>query len=735
MNSIKKEYPNDITIQEEIDKYNVLIEDKSNFISDLDSLNNKIWKILDVVTKKIRSGSSDNEELNQYKTENKTFLNSLNLLTQRTKNKFIDEINASITKANIDLLKNRAVSLNSNKEEINEIIKNYQNLKTNNDPLYLNSSNKDKLEELVNNNNFSAEDDELKDVENIQKNDVYLNNLVSYKNELNTQFRRLNGLVLLNEIKNNFNSLLNLRDFTTEIIQKLNTWLENQNLVNVIQEKINSLHSLQELFTIFESNKIDRNLLNSANLTQEEINELNNLQNQTLTNINNSGQIINFDINNIIQYKTETKQKLQNYSNKLNELKQKYNIQNVSFETLAQSKLRVELDPRLDKYDLKRYLSSLSFNKENAKLYLLEQNDSEIDYKLESVSINNENKNIVNFNYKATNKNNANETAMVRGSLNIKEVNSSIDINEKINNISITNLEELYDIDYIGLSNLKKSELNLSNLSNYIKENKTYTNEYFKYRIKNDSTSFSNQENKIQLNIEFLLNESIIKTLKINSNDVADFLPEQKLETNIKLKETFKENSDYFKAPNYFNLFAEMQNKSLYTETAKEFQLFRYWFWFKKIKPFYETIKNEFNNKEFIVESATRKPNDEQGFPKLDKKYNSVQNNQLSSEEVKQILIKWFTQTDNDVLDFVVPENSTIVLKENSGSLFDVVSNELGVSAIFTFVISKNGISKEIPLKIIMKLITKKYLIQLMKNIKIKLLTFSMINQVKNYII
>ncbi|MCU9937444.1 hypothetical protein NW731_03065 [Mycoplasmopsis felis] len=140
--------------------------------------------------------------------------------------------------------------------------------------------------------------------------------------------------------------------------------------------------------------------------------------------------------------------------------------------------------------------------------------------------------------------------------------------------------------------------------------------------------------------------------------------------------------------------------KSLYTETAKEFQLFRYWFWFKKIKPFYETIKNEFNNKEFIVESATRKPNDEQGFPKLDKKYNSVQNNQLSSEEVKQILIKWFTQTDNDVLDFVVPENSTIVLKENSGSLFDVVSNELGVSAIFTFVISKNGISKEIPLKI-----------------------------------
>ncbi|WAM02789.1 hypothetical protein ONA02_03285 [Mycoplasmopsis felis] len=700
LNSIKKEYPNDITIQEEIDKYNVLIEDKSNFISDLDSLNNKIWKILDVVTKKIRSGSSDNEELNQYKTENKTFLNSLNLLTQRTKNKFIDEINASITKANIDLLKNRAVSLNSNKEEINEIIKNYQNLKTNNDPLYLNSSNKDKLEELVNNNNFSAEDDELKDVENIQKNDVYLNNLVSYKNELNTQFRRLNGLVLLNEIKNNFNSLLNLRDFTTEIIQKLNTWLENQNLVNVIQEKINSLHSLQELFTIFESNKIDRNLLNSANLTQEEINELNNLQNQTLTNINNSGQIINFDINNIIQYKTETKQKLQNYSNKLNELKQKYNIQNVSFETLAQSKLRVELDPRLDKYDLKRYLSSLSFNKENAKLYLFEQNDSEIDYKLESVSINNENKNIVNFNYKATNKNNANETAMVRGSLNIKEVNSSIDINEKINNISITNLEELYDIDYIGLSNLKKSELNLSNLSNYIKENKTYTNEYFKYRIKNDSTSFSNQENKIQLNIEFLLNESIIKTLKINSNDVADFLPEQKLETNIKLKETFKENSDYFKAPNYFNLFAEMQNKVLYTETAKEFQLFRYWFWFKKIKPFYETIKNEFNNKEFIVESATRKPNDEQGFPKLDKKYNSVQNNQLSSEEVKQILIKWFTQTDNDVLDFVVPENSTIVLKENSGSLFDVVSNELGVSAIFTFVISKNGISKEIPLKI-----------------------------------
>lgn len=303
MNSIKQEYPNDITIQEEIDKYNALIEDKSNFISDLDSLNNKILKILDVVTKKLRRGSSDNEELNQYKTENKTFLNSLNLLTQRTKNKFIDEINASITKANIDLLKNRAVSLNSSKEEINEIIKNYQNLKTNKDPLYLNSSNKDKLEELVNNNNFTAEDDELKDVENIQKNDVYLNNLVSYKNELNTEFRRLNGLVLLNEIKNNFNSLLNLRDFTNEIIQKLNNWLENQNLVNVIQEKINSLHSLQELFTIFESNKIDRNLLNSANLTQEEINELNNLQNQTLTNINNSGQIIDFDINNITNIK------------------------------------------------------------------------------------------------------------------------------------------------------------------------------------------------------------------------------------------------------------------------------------------------------------------------------------------------------------------------------------------------------------------------------------------------
>ncbi|UWV79903.1 hypothetical protein NW072_01910 [Mycoplasmopsis felis] len=213
------------------------------------------------------------------------------------------KLTTSITKANIDLLKNRAVSLNSNKEEINEIIKNYQNLKTNNDPLYLNSSNKDKLEELVNNNNFSAEDDELKDVENIQKNDVYLNNLVSYKNELNTEFRRLNGLVLLNEIKNNFNSLLNLRNFTTEIIQKLNTWLENQNLVNVIQEKINSLHSLQELFTIFESNKIDRNLLNSANLTQEEINELNNLQNQTLTNINNSGQIIDFDLNNITNIK------------------------------------------------------------------------------------------------------------------------------------------------------------------------------------------------------------------------------------------------------------------------------------------------------------------------------------------------------------------------------------------------------------------------------------------------
>ncbi|WAM01153.1 hypothetical protein NWE60_00435 [Mycoplasmopsis felis] len=322
---------------------------------------------------------------------------------------------------------------------------------------------------------------------------------------------------------------------------------------------------------------------------------------------------------------------------------------------------------------------------------------------------------------------------MVRGSLNIKEVNTSIDINEKINNISITNLEELYDIDYIGLSNLKKSELNLSNLSNYIKENKTYTNEYFKYRIKNDSTSFSNQENKIQLDIEFLLNESIIKTLKINSNDVADFL-EQKLETNIKLKETFKENSDYFKAPIILIYLLKCKIKS-YTETAKEFQLFRYWFWFKKIKPFYETIKNEFNNKEFIVESATRKPNDEQGFPKLDKKYNSVQNNQLSSEEVKQILIKWFTQIDNDVLDFVVPENSTIVLKENSGSLFDVVSNELGVSAIFTFVISKNGISKEIPLKITNETYYKEVSDPVDEKYKNKIIDILMINQVKNYII
>ncbi|WP_029608846.1 MGA_1079 family surface serine endopeptidase [Mycoplasma simbae] len=708
LDNINNEYQNEPAISQELNSYSALKSDDSN-LNNLATLNAKLHDLKEKITAKLAEKSSQNQEIINLKAESKTQINSLDLLTNESKSLFNQNIDNSVSKANISLLVERAKALNNAKNELNSQLNQYTDLVANTDSNYINASNKQDLDDYVASNMFNdaSSAQKLKHIYTMSETDSYLDSLTQFKHSLTTKLNNLDGVQRLQEAKNSFNHILTSKPFIDSLKNKLSTWVLEQTLVSKIEQISNKLTQLDQIFVDFEQAKQTEQSLSSTNLTQEQNRELAQLKNHVVIHFDNN-KLKNFNIVQLDTYKDNVLNAIHAWNAKMQEFKQNQNDQEVDqdFQTKAQRLLSITLDPRLDKYDIKRYLSSVSFNKENAKLYLVEPKANGVNYELSSVNLNQNNKNIVEFNYIATSTLNDNQRANVSAQLDLSQINPNVDVNQLITDLNVADLDEIYDINYVALSNISKIDLNIANLNEYISKSKTYTSNYFTFDIKQGQSNLVDADNKLSFEVELFLHNSLIKTLTLKSKQSISFIQDQSFDANITLSQEFIDSDPYFDdSKNTFQYFTET-NKTEYDSATKEQGIFRYWFWKYKIAPFYETIKDQFNNKVFKLEPL-KTPNP-RGLPKqkqiavFEKKYSEYAQNELNFEEVKQVLLLWF-KSQNNTVNWNVADDVTVDFKLQNGNLYSVDQNELNSTANFIFTLTKGQLQKEIKFAIAKK--------------------------------
>ncbi|WP_338822969.1 MGA_1079 family surface serine endopeptidase [Mycoplasmopsis felifaucium] len=709
MDNIISQYGQENEIAQDIDKFNELRSNDNN-LNNLAELNNKLILLKNDIETKLAQKSNSNTELSTFKNDAKIQISNLELLTEQTKQKFNDLIDLSITKSNILAYLERAKLLNSNKIELNNTVSSFEQLKNSNDLNYLNSSNKSNIDKHYELNLFNDEIEpkKLKFKENIAEDDLVLNQLKQYKQEFDNLIAHLDGTSNLLRVKNSFKQVLVSKNFIDSLKAKISTWIDDQNLVSRIEDLEQKISKFDDIIVAYSKTIENEKTLNTSNLTQEQQQGLTNLKNIVVINFDNN-KIKNFDIDSVAKYQDELNKKIILWNEHINELKSYSNDFEVdeNFQALAQQNLRISLDPKLDYYDIKRYLTSLSFTKNNAKLYITEPENENINYILNSVNLKNENKNIVEFNYLAISKTNSNLKAKVSAELDIYQVNNRVNVNDLVANVNVQNLDELFDINYLALSNISKIDLNITNINDYIKKAKTYISDYFTFEIKQGQSNLIDNDNKLSFQVDLFLNQNLVKTLDLKSLQAIDFKPDQTFEANISLSNYFLESEPYFDdSRNSFAYFADMTN-SKYELAIQEQGIFRYWFWKYQIAPFYETIKSEFNNKVFKLEPVSN-PNPrgklkQEGIPVFDKKYASYAPNELTFDEVKQIILRWFKKQDNNLINWNVDDQINVDFKLQNSHLYDIENLPLKPTANFIFTLTKGQLTKEIQLTITKK--------------------------------
>ncbi|MGZ9796907.1 coiled-coil domain-containing protein [Mycoplasma sp. 4013] len=710
ISNIKNSHQNVPELKQYFEQFNTLNISTKKF-DDINKLTIQYQSILEQINAEIdslKNKNKSNTQLNNLKNQAKNQITSFNLLTNDTKSQFINAIDNVLISNEINTLLSRANKLNKEKEKLNILLDKYNQLKTDNDINYINSDNKTKLDEQISKNSFDDASNSklLKNIENIVTDNNYLEKLNTYISLISSFLNNINGNQVYQNALSEFNKIKDNNNFSDDLKKQLDEYISTQKIAADINQKTNQLSSFIDIFNKLNITYSTQLQLDKSNISQDDLNQLNSLSAAVLRFFSSDLKLKTFDLNHILNLRETLINNLALWKQKLDSLLDKKDNQNNNdYQKQAQKQLNVKLDDRLSKYDLNRYLTSLSFNLKNTKLWLQEPKSNQFNYKLTDINLKDDNKNTLILTYHASAKNNV-WSGDVTSELSIN--NTEKDVNNIINESSIKNLDEIYNINYFNLGLYKKSDITLQILKDNLSIKQTYINNYFKFKIKENSTTFFDLNNKLNLNIELLFNNHIIKTLNVSSLNSIDFLPEdnQTFDASIFLNNAFKQ-SDYYKPVNLYVNPIYLGNTKYYNETGsngqyKEYHnaftkagLFRWWFWKHNIEPFYEKIKSQFNNKDFFVEPTTK--NNEKNFPLLDDA--ADHSNKLSAMQIKNIVLMWFKE-NNPWVNYNISSDTTVDLKTTNNHLFEIDPGDpTKSSAIFNFIVTKGQLKKEISLR------------------------------------
>lgn len=687
--SIKNEYST-----ESNEAFNSLITNFNSNINSSSLINNvtdSIQNLKNIQTnleKIVNKSAEKNEKLQELKKSAILDVENAANLSQTVQNNFKEKINNSITESQISQIKtfiseleHVALLLSSLKTEKIEL---------ENNPNYLNSENKTELDNLMSSLNLLDEQNKLVLNDEISTNTKYfLSNVLTVHENVKKEIARLNGDVKLSEAKKSLENQLLSSKFSPNFVSNIKTLADSKKLVSdikLISSYILKLADSLDLYSVEVKNY--EFLLKNSNTSVENRQELEEKNNKIKQKLDQNLRLNQIDNENLPTFVDEFANLVTSFSQTILDLKTQNDqivqekppakiAQNLSdFKQQAQNGLKISLDGQgLDHHSIRKYLTSASFNLQNANLWLKKPQNDEINFKLLDLSLDSNNRNILVLNYEATSIKNPSHSTTLSTQLLIP--NNDVDLNKIISSLNIDFLDNYFDINYNSFLDFEKEDFPKQDVKKFISENfsqskKTIGNFFHVVLPERPELTFTS-DNKISLKLEIKFNNQVIKTITVKSKNPVNFKEKDSLPVKIGYTQNFKNTSfykqTYLSDPEYVDFdYTKTTDTSAYywgfQEPLGAGGVGSYWFYKYLLKPTLESLQKTGQipaNKKFkTFEQA----------PKAVKvseigSEHPTKSDELSKAELDKIFDKILK--DQQFFSYEIPENATI-----SFSTFDV---------------------------------------------------------------
>ncbi|VEU75421.1 Uncharacterised protein [Mycoplasmopsis maculosa] len=506
---IKNVYEKLLKINNQIFQDNLKIEKQLSYI--FDNINNE----------KIKKVFIDNLE-NYYKTNflEKSVLDLLKI------NRNLDLLNW--------YLKNDELA-NSNDEKIVNIRNRYENIDNLIDKNNIIESTLQIVNELINetknyilSNNviLSSLKEKKNEVTNLLENKV--NNFENSKvEELRFKISSATSLIELNKIVDEIlEANSNLVDQAKTVsINKYESVFENNILNSILKvvinnvetnEELNQLDSkLENIKTVFEELKEKISSFNSNNVkgktTFDFYKKMVDISNKFFEN--NLININLFDLENEYTFLSTSLNEIKEIINNDSSLNDQRSYEDVLREE-TQSVV-YDLNPNISKIEKdKTNLYSANITLKNSDIFLTNPDTKYFDYKIYDLELENSNKNTLIIKYEVVLKSNKESKVLGTSRLEFQS-----NISEIIDNVTFTNIDQIFSIDYFEISKFSKNEWNNFNIDEqkqYIKLKNNSLSKYFTFDIIKNSAEI---ENKLNYDIQVKFNNQVIKTFTLSSEN------------------------------------------------------------------------------------------------------------------------------------------------------------------------------------------------------------------------
>ncbi|WP_337904217.1 MGA_1079 family surface serine endopeptidase [Mesomycoplasma ovipneumoniae] len=687
--SIKNEYST-----EKNEAFNNLITNfNSNITSDnlINNVTDSIENLKNIQTnleKIVNKSAEKNEKLQELKKSAISEVEKADNLSETVRSNFKEKINSSITESQINQIKEFILEL----ERVALLLSSLktEKAKLENDSNYLNSENKAELDSLMSSLNFLDEQNKLVLNDDISTNTKYfLSNVLTVHENAKSEIARLNGNVKLNEAKKTLENQLSSGKFSGNFVSNIKTLANSKKLVSdvkVISSSILKLADSLDLYNVEVQNF--QSLLKNSSTSATNKQALEEKNNKIKQKLDENLRLNEFDSKNLPAFVNEFANLVTSFSQTILDSKTQNEqiaqekppakvAQNLSdFKQQAQNALKISLDDQgLDRHSIKKYLTSASFNLQNANLWLKQPQNDEINFKLLDLSLDSNNKNILVLKYQAISVKNPSHSTTLSTQLLIS--NNDVDLNTVISSLKIDSLDDYFDIYYNSFLDFEKEDFPKQDVKKFISENfsqsKQTIENFFHVVLPEQPELTFTSDNKISLKLEIKFNNQVIKTVTVKSKNQVKFKQKDNLPVKIGYTQKFKNTSFYkqtYLSDSEYNDYdyAKSNDVSSYfwqfEESAGAGGVGSYWFYKYLLKPALESLKQTGQI------NANKKFKTLKDHPKVVKVSefgleNPTQSDELSKADLDKIFDKILK--DQEFFNYEIPKNATISL-----STFDV---------------------------------------------------------------
>ncbi|MDW2924874.1 hypothetical protein R7Y11_01550 [Mesomycoplasma ovipneumoniae] len=658
-----------------------LINNVTDSIQNLKSIQTNLEKI-------VNESAGKNEKLQELKKSTTLEVEKATNLSQGVQSNFKEKINKSITESQISEIKTFISEL----EHVASLLSSLktEKAKLENEPNYLNSENKTELDELMSSLNFLDEQNKLVLNDEISTNTKYfLSNALTVYENVKSEISRLNGDVKLSEAKKTLENQLLSDKFSPNFVSNIKKLADSKKIVSDIKAISPHILKLADSLDLYKVEvKNFQSLLENSRTSAENKQELEEKNNKIKQKLDQNLRFNQIDNENLPTFADDFSNLVSSFSQTISDSKTQNEqivqekppakvAQNLSdFKEQAQNALKVSLDDQgLDRHSIKKYLTSASFNLQNANLWLKQPQNDEIIFKLLDLSLDNNNRNNLVLKYQATSLKNPSHSTTLSTQLLIS--NDDVDLNNIISSLKIDSLDDYFDINYNSFLDFEKEDFPKQDVKKFILENfsqsKQTIGNFFHVALPERPELTFTSDNKISLKLEIKFNNQVIKTVTANSNNQVKFKEKDSLPVKIGYTPAFKStsfyNQTYLSDPEYVDYdFTRSKDPYAYFWQIEEPSggggVGSYWFYKYLLKPALETLQQtgeipknkkfktfkDYQNVVKVSEIGLEKP---------------AQSDELSKLELDKIFDKILK--DKQFFNYEIPTNSTI-----SFSTFDV---------------------------------------------------------------